>query len=467
MVYILRNVIFCMIVKNKYNRKQYVELEETKLPEAEVIMEKAKKAFEGMRGLPSFERYEALFHVSKELENRRDEFAKIIAIEAGKPIKYSRGEARRASLTMLFSAEESKRIYGETIPMDVESRGKNKIAYYNRVPIGIVFAITPFNDPLNLVAHKVGPALASGNSIVNKPASLTPYSCIKLNEIINDSGLPENAMQSVIASGGGEVSNYFLNSNDIKMVTFTGGVEAADSLIRKAGIKKYGMELGSNSPVIVWEDADIDKAAEAIIDAAMESQGQNCIHSQRILIHKAIYKELSNRLVELVSKLRVGDPLDEGTDVGPMIAEGEAVRVESEVNKAVRDGAEVLVGGKRDGVIYYPTLLQKVDHRSSIWHNEIFGPVSILQEVENFDQAIQMANDVPYGLQAGIYTNDLDLALKAVQKLDYGSVLVNDTSDFRIDVMPFGGMKLSGLGREGIRFAIEEMTEIKLAIFRK
>jgi glyceraldehyde-3-phosphate dehydrogenase (NADP+) len=456
-----------MIVKNKYSGDQFVELKDSNLQDAETTLTKAKKAFQAMRDLPSFERYEALLRVSKELEKRREEFARIISNEAGKPIKYSRGEARRASITMLFSAEESKRIYGETIPMDVESRGRNRFAYYNRVPIGPIFSITPFNDPLNLVAHKVGPALAAGNSIVNKPASVTPYSGYKLNELVNNSGLPENAMQTVIGPGGGEVTNFFLNSNEIKKVTFTGGIEAAEKLIRKAGIKKYSMELGSNSPVIVWNDADLDFATDAIVDAAMESQGQNCIHSQRILIHTDVYDDLSKRLVEKVAKLKMGDPLDDSTDVGPMIAEGEAIRVEKEVNNAISQGAEVLVGGKREGRFYQPTLVTKVKHDLSLWHNEIFGPVSILQPVKNFEEAITMANDVPYGLQAGIYTNNLDIATKAIQKLEFGAVLINDTSDFRVDVMPFGGMKLSGLGREGIRFAIEEMTEIKLAIFRK
>ncbi len=456
-----------MIVRNKFSGDQFVELKDTTLEGAKIVLDNAKKAFRKMRDLPSFERYEALFKVSNELEKRREELAKIISIEAGKPIKYSRGEARRASITMLFSAEESKRIYGETIPMDVESRGKNRFAYYNRVPIGPVFSITPFNDPLNLVAHKVGPALAAGNSIINKPASLTPYSGYILNEIVNNSGLPENAMQTVIGPGGGEVSNFFLASDEIKKVTFTGGVEAADRLIKRGGIKKYSMELGSNSPVIVWKDADLDQASDAIVDAAMESQGQNCIHSQRILIHEDVFRQLSSMLVERVAKLKVGDPLDDSTDVGPMIAEGEAVRVEKEVNNAVSNGAKVLIGGKRDGKFYLPTLITDVKHNLGLWHNEIFGPVSILQPIHNFEEAISMANDVPYGLQAGIYTHNLDLAIKATQELDFGAVLINDTSDFRVDVMPFGGMKLSGLGREGIRFAIEEMTEIKLAIFKK
>ena len=456
-----------MIVRNKFNGEKFVELEDTGLKNAEKILSKARVAFSDMNKLPSYERYEMLFKASKELEKRREEFARIISIEAGKPIKYSRGEARRASLTMLFSAEESKRMYGETIPMDVESRGKNRFAFYNRVPMGTIYSVTPFNDPLNLVAHKAGPALAAGNSLINKPASLTPYSGYMLNKVIDEAGFPENAMQTVIASGGGEVSNYFLNADEIKMVTFTGGVDAADKLVKRAGVKKYSMELGSNSPVIVWDDAELETAAEAVVDAAMEAQGQNCIHSQRILIKDNIYKEFSGMIVDLTSKLKSGNPLDESTDIGPMISEGEAIRVENEVASAVKEGAEILIGGKRDGSMFQPTVVQKVHHKSSLWHREIFGPVTVLQPVDTFETAVRMANDVPYGLQAGIYTSNLDLAMKAVHELDFGAVLVNDTSDFRVDVMPFGGMKKSGLGREGIRFSMEEMTEIKLAIFRR
>ena len=456
-----------MIVRNKFNDENFVELEDTGIKDVETILNKARVASREMQNLPSYERYELLFTVSKELEKRREEFARIISTEAGKPIKYSRGEARRASLTMLFSAEESKRMYGETIPMDVEARGKNRFAFYNRVPVGIIYSITPFNDPLNLVAHKAGPALAAGNALINKPASLTPYSGHMLNKLVDEAGFPANAMQTVIASGGGEVSNFFLNADEIKMVTFTGGVEAADRLVRKAGVKKYSMELGSNSPVIVWDYANLETAAEAVVDAAMEAQGQNCIHSQRILIKDDIYKEFSSKIVELTSRLKVGDPLNDSTDIGPMISEGEAMRVEKELSGAVKDGAEVLIGGKRNGSLFQPTVVQKVNHKSSLWHKEIFGPVTILQPVGNFDEALRMANDVPYGLQAGIYTSSLDLAMKAVYELDFGAVLVNDTSDFRVDVMPFGGMKKSGLGREGIRFSMEEMTEIKLAIFRR
>ncbi len=454
-------------VLNKYEKKLFLELKETNIDDAKEILSNSKKAFKELSNKASYERYEALFNISKEIERNSEDLAKTIVIEVGKPLRYARKEVKRASLTMLFSAEESKRIYGETIPLDVEVRGKNRFAYYNRVPIGPIYSITPFNDPLNLVAHKVGPAIAAGNSIINKPSTLTPVSGLKFNEIINSSDLPEYTMQTIISSGGGVVSNYFLTSDEIKMVTFTGGVEAAEKLIKTGGIKKYSMELGSNSPVIVCEDANLDEAAPAIIDAAFESQGQNCIHSQRILIKDTIYNDLKSKLIDLTTKLKVGNPLEESTDIGPMITEGEAKRVEDWVNKAILENANILIGGERRSNIYYPTILENVKLDSEIWKKEVFGPITILKPFSTIEEAIKLANDVPYGLQAGVYTSDLDNAMKFINNLNYGTVLLNDTSDFRIDTMPFGGMKKSGIGREGIRFAINEMTEIKLAIFRK
>ncbi len=456
-----------MLVKNKFSNEEFVRLDDTPLDDAKQILRRSKQAFQEMRAMPSYERYEKLYATSKILEKNIDDFAKTIAIEAGKPIKLSKGEVKRASITMLFSAEESKRIYGETIPLDVEPRGINRFAYYTRVPIGPVLAITPFNDPLNLVAHKVGPALAAGNSVINKPASVTPQSAIKMKEALLEAGFPQGSIETVITSGSGEVMRYFLSSDDIKMISFTGGPEAADKLIRNSGIKKYSMELGNNSPVIVWNDADLDSAAENVVDAAFGAQGQNCIHAQRILIKDDVYEYFKNRVIEITSHLRVGDPLDPDTDVGPMITEGEAERVESQVEKALKEGATVLAGGTRKGSIMEPTVLEDVATSSDIWKNEIFGPVTILRRVKSMEEAIELSNGVSYGLQAGIFTSNLDLAMQAIERLDYGAVLINDTSDFRVDVMPFGGMKNSGLGREGIRFAIEEMTEIKLAIIKR
>lgn len=456
-----------MIVKNKFTSEQFVSLEDTTQKDAAGILKKSVNGFRAMSEMPTYERYEKLYTTSKLIEKNIDDLARTISIEAGKPIKYSRGEVKRAAITMLFSGEEAKRIYGETIPLDVEPRGINRFAYYTRVPIGPVLAITPFNDPLNLVAHKVGPALAAGNSVINKPASVTPQSAVKLRDLTIEAGFPEEALQTVLASGSGEVTRFFLKSDDIKMVTFTGGPEAADKLIRESGIKKYSMELGNNSPVIVWNDADLDQAAEQVVDAAFEAQGQNCIHAQRILIKDDVYEYFKNRVLELTSNLRIGDPLDPDTDIGPMISEGEAKRVEAQVEKSLEEGASILAGGQRSGPMMEPTVLEDVPSSSEIWKKEIFGPVTMLKRVSSMEEAIQLANDVPYGLQAGIFTSNLDLALHAIERLEYGAVLVNDTSDFRVDVMPFGGMKKSGLGREGIRFSIEEMTEIKLAIIKR
>ena len=452
-------------VHNKYTWEVIKVLEETPYEKAEEILDRAVKGFKTMRSMPSYKRAEILEEVSDRLRKRQEDYARIIAQEAGKPLKYARREAYRASVTMKFSAEESKRIYGEVIPFDAEPRGINRFAYYVREPIGPIVAITPFNDPLNLVAHKLGPAIAAGNSVILKPATLTPLSALELsNELINV-GLPEEALQVVITSGGGKLINKILDDDRIKMVTFTGGVEAADQTIRSHGIKKYAMELGNNSPVIVWEDADVDKAVPLIVDAGFESQGQNCIHAQRILIHEKIYEEVKEKLIEQTSKLIVGDPLSDSTDVGPMITENEAKRVESWVDEAIKEGANLLIGHKRVKNIYYPTILENVNPKSKVAVKEIFGPVMLLYKVHDIDEAINIANSTPYGLQAGVFTNDIKIAKKFIDGLQFGGVLINDTSDFRVDFMPFGGYKFSGLGREGIRFAIEEMTEIKLVIY--
>lgn len=391
----------------------------------------------------------------------------MIAREAGKPIKYSRKEAKRASLTMQFSAEEAKRIHGDTIPFEAEPRGQDRTGYWYRVPAGLVAAITPFNDPLNLVAHKLGPAIAAGDTVVLKPASLTPLSGIKLVETLQEAGLPSDFI-SVVTGDGEKLGPELASSPYVRVVTFTGGVEAGEKIAKLAGLKKVAMELGSNCPVIVMEDAPLDLTASCILDAGFNCQGQNCIHAQRILIHESFYGELIGRLVENTKKLKVGNPLDESTDVGPMIAESEAVRVEEWVNEAVRKGAELLVGGQRQGAVYTPTILADVPGNATIAKEEIFGPVTTVSKFRTMSDAIRESNSTNYGLHAGIFTKSIDNALKAISELNFGSVLINDTSDFRVDFMPFGGMKHSGLGREGVRFAIEEtMTEIKTVIFRK
>jgi glyceraldehyde-3-phosphate dehydrogenase (NADP+) len=454
-------------VKEKFTNSVYKELTETSVEGTHIILEKALLGAKKMKGMPAYKRAEILELTSDVILKNIRTLAETISIEAGKPIKYSMKEVNRASVTIKFSSEEAKRIYGETIPFDAEPRGVDKFGYYQREPIGVVLAITPFNDPLNLVAHKLGPALAAGNSIIVKPSIVTPLSAMNLIDLIRSSGLSDECAQVLIAPSGGEQLGQLLEDQNIKMISFTGGTEAAKDIMKHSGIKKYSMELGSNSPVIVWSDADLNKSIPQIVDAGFESQGQNCIHTQRLLIHEKIYDEVRARVIEATKQLRVGNPLSEDTDIGPMINEGEATRVDGWVKQAISDGASILTGGERRGSMYYPTILENVNSKSKIVQNEVFGPVMLLFKIKSLEEAIALSNSVNYGLQAGVFTNNIHIAQKCIDELDYGAVLINQTSDFRVDFMPFGGFKQSGLGREGIRFAIEDMTEIKLVVYQK
>jgi len=455
-------------VKDKYSGEVIGRVPSVSPEQVPSIIEMAFKAFARyLETLPLHRRAEILTEAASLIRRRQNDFAKLIAREAGKPIKYSRKEATRASLTMQLSAEEAKRLHGETIPFDAEPRGEDRTGYWFRVPAGLVLAITPFNDPLNLVAHKLGPAVAAGNTVVLKPASLTPLSAIKLVETLREAGLPEDYVH-VVTGEGEKLGPELVSNPNVRVVTFTGGVDAGQKIARLAGLKKIALELGSNCPVIVMEDASLDLTAACVLDAGYNCQGQNCIHAQRILIHESRYEELVARLVEGTKKLKVGNPLDESTDVGPMIAESEAARVEEWVDEALKSGANVMVGGERHGTIYLPTILTDVPKDAKVATEEVFGPVMIVSKFQKMPDAIQESNSTSYGLHAGIFTKSTDNALRAISKLNFGSVLINDTSDFRVDFMPFGGMKHSGLGREGVRFAIEEtMTEIKTVIFRK
>ncbi len=456
-----------VLVKNKYNGKIIEEINETTIKESEETLNNSIKAFKKISKIPKYKISELLIEISEKITRNSEELATIISQESGKPLKYSRKEVKRASFTIMSSGEEAKQIRGETIPLDVEPRGEGRFAYFIRVPIGPVFSITPFNDPLNLVAHKVGPAIAAGNSIINKPSSLTPLSSLKLEKIFEETDLPEYSFQNVISEGNSDVTKFFLNSDKIKKISFTGGVETGEKIIKIGGLKKYSMELGSNSPVIIFKDSNWKDSIDSIVEAAFESQGQNCIHAQRILVEENIFDEFTENLIKYTEKLKIGDPLDENTDIGPMISEIEAKRIEEWVNEAKSMGGEIIIGGRRKENIYYPTIMKNVPKEARVWKYEAFGPVTLVIPFQNINEAIDIANDVPYGLQAGVFASNIDTIMKMIDLLEFGTVLINDTSDFRIDTMPFGGMKKSGLGREGIRFAIEEMTEIKLAIFRK
>ncbi|WP_281974417.1 aldehyde dehydrogenase family protein [Halobacillus litoralis] len=430
-----------------------------------MAIEKADRTFRANELWPTHERIRVLQEVVEYMEENREEFARIIALESSKTIREARGEVKRATQTIQISAEEARRLKGETINFDQNEGSENRVGYFQRFPVGVIGAITPFNDPLNLVAHKIGPAIAAGNAIVLKPASVTPLSALKLAEAFVEAGLPEGYL-SVVTGSGREIGDTLVTHPAVKMVSFTGGPKAGESITQKAGTKKLSMELGSNSPVIVMEDADIKNAVQSSVSGAFSAVGQNCIGVQRIYVHKSIYSHFLDAFVQETGSLNVGDKMDECTDVGPLINENEAIRVENWVEEAISQGAQVEIGGKRDGTFYYPTVLTHVPITSRLATEEIFGPVVLIETIESLDEAIDKANDVNYGLQAGIFTNDLNQAFKAIRRMDVGGLMINDSSDYRIDEMPFGGTKGSGIGREGVRYSMEAMTEQKVVCFK-
>ncbi|WP_017729412.1 aldehyde dehydrogenase family protein [Halalkalibacterium ligniniphilum] len=428
-------------------------------------IDQAKAGFKIASKMPVHERIAILNKAADYIEARLEDYATIIAKEGSKTIREARKEAGRCVQTLRISAEEARRITGETISFDQSPGSENRQGYYYRFPIGVIGAITPFNDPLNLVAHKVGPAIASGNAIIVKPATVTPLSALKLAEAFDAAGLPPSIL-SVVTGHGSAIGDTLVTHPSVRMISFTGGLEAGLSISRKAGLKKLSMELGANSPVIVLKDANVNEAVEANVSGAFWAAGQNCLGVQRIYIEKEIYEEFSNRFVTKTMNYRVGDKLAEDTDMGPLISEKEAIRIETWVKEALSAGAKLRCGGKRDGAYYEPTVLTDVPDDCTIANEEIFGPVVLLYPVSSLDEAIEKANEKNFGLQAGIFTNNLQHAFQASQELDVGGVMINDSSDYRIDGMPFGGVKASGLGREGIQFAIHEMTDPKVVCFK-
>ncbi|SDM49561.1 glyceraldehyde-3-phosphate dehydrogenase (NADP+) [Fictibacillus solisalsi] len=428
-------------------------------------IELAKEGAKIAAAMPVYERMAVIHRAADYIEENKEKYASIIAQEGSKTIREAAKETARCIQTLRISAEEARRIQGETIPFDQMEGSQNRVGYYQRFPIGIIGAITPFNDPLNLVAHKVGPAIASGNAIIVKPATVTPLSALLLAEAFSQSGLPPKVL-SVITGHGSEIGDVLVTHPAIRMISFTGGVEAGEEIVKKAGLKKISMELGSNSPVIVLDDADIEEAVESTVSGAFWAAGQNCLSVQRIYVQRGVMKEFEEEFVQQTNQYRVGDKLSELTDMGPLITEKEAIRVENLVNEAIEKGAEVLTGGERNGAFYLPTVLKNVPEHCSIAKEEIFGPVVLLFEVENVDEAIEKANAVSYGLQGGIFTKNMDQAQKAIAHMEVGGIMINDSSDYRIDAMPFGGVKKSGLGREGIKFAIQEMTEPKVVCYK-
>jgi glyceraldehyde-3-phosphate dehydrogenase (NADP+) len=428
-------------------------------------IEEAKDGAKIAASMPVHERMKIVNSAADYIEQHAEKYARTIAREGSKTIREATKEVERCIQTLRISAEEARRIHGETIPFDQMPGSENRVGYYYRFPIGIIGAITPFNDPLNLVAHKVGPAIASGNAIIVKPATVTPLSALLLAEAFAEAGLPSKVL-SVITGYGNEIGDTLVTHPAVRMVTFTGGLDAGEEISRKAGLKKISMELGSNSPVIVLEDANLEDAVESTVSGAFWAAGQNCLGVQRVYIQESIMDEFEKAFVERTNQYRVGDKQSELTDMGPLINEKEAIRVENLVNEAIDNGALLLTGGERKAAFYSPTVLTKVPKNCTISKEEIFGPVVLLYPVSDLDEAIQQSNDVNYGLQAGIFTKNIEKAHKAIAKMDVGGIMINDSSDYRIDAMPFGGVKKSGLGREGIKFSIQEMTEPKVVCFK-
>jgi glyceraldehyde-3-phosphate dehydrogenase (NADP+) len=428
--------------------------------EIEAGISKSVEAFEVTRRLPSWKRAEILEAISDGIKERHEEFARTIALEAGKPIRTARAEVDRAVFTFKIAAEESKRIYGEVLPLDWLPGTEGRIGYVRRVPLGPVLGISPFNFPLNLVAHKVAPSLAAGNPIILRPASQTPVSSLKLAELVLEAGWPSGAIAVLPSSTTN--AGPLVEDHRIKKLTFTGSPAVGWALKARAGMKKVTLELGGNAGVIVHHDADVSLAAERVAWGGFSYAGQSCISVQRIYAHSDIYERFVDELIPKVKALKLGDPLEEETDVGPLIDSGAAERIEAWLSEAVAGGAKVLVGGEREGTLFQPTILASLQEQMKVSCQEVFGPVVGLYRYQEAEEAIRAVDDSDFGLQAGLFTRDASVIRKAFNEINVGGLMVNDVSTFRIDHMPYGGAKMSGEGREGLRYAIEEMTAMKL-----
>jgi glyceraldehyde-3-phosphate dehydrogenase (NADP+) len=416
-----------------------------------------------MRRMPGYDRWQILTRAAELMRQRVDDLGRTISLEEGKTFAEGKGEAQRATETMQLSAEEAKRISGEVLPLDGAPGAAGKFGFTLRVPCGVVAAITPFNFPLNLVCHKVGPALAAGNAVVCKPASDTPLSALKLVEILLEAGLPPLAIACVTGPGG-KLGDALVRDARVRKVSFTGSREVGEQLCKAAGLKKVTLELGSNSPLIVMPDADLEKVAELAVLTGYSNAGQTCISTQRVIALDEVYGDLLDVLTPKVAAFKAGDPFDPQVKMGPMIRQWDAERVGQWIEEAVAGGAKVLTGGKRHGSLFEPTLVADVKPEMRISCDELFGPAVAVTRTSSLERAIAMANDSRYGLSAGIFTQNIDWALKFAREVDSGNIHINWGPAWRADLMPYGGLKESGFGKEGPKYAIQEMTEVKMVV---
>jgi acyl-CoA reductase-like NAD-dependent aldehyde dehydrogenase len=423
--------------------------------------ESAARAFASWSETAAHKRSKILRRTAELMEERREALAETIVREAGKAWKHALGEVGRAIETFTFAAEEAKRIHGETVPLDASPSGEGRIGFYLRAPIGVIAAITPFNFPLNLVAHKVAPALAAGNTMVLKPAEETPLTAIALAEILMEAGLPAGVL-NLVHGDGPTVGEWLVTDPRPLKISFTGSAPVGTRILKVAGLKRVTLELGNNSGTIVEPDADLDRAVPRCVTSAFANAGQVCISLQRLYVHQDIAAEFTERFLKETAALKVGNPMEKDCDVGPMISDEATSRASDWMRDAVAEGAKLLIGGKREGRILWPTVLANTRPDMKVMCQEAFAPLVSLVVYRDFEEALTLLADSPYGLQAGLYTRDLRKAFTAVKRLDVGGVMINDTSIFRTDHMPYGGNRMSGIGREGVRFAVEEMTNIKM-----
>ena len=449
-------------VVNPYSQEVFAEVALANVGDIERAISVAEESFATTRNLPAYRRSRICSQIADGINLRKDEFARTISMESGKPLVYAKAEVERSILTFSIAAEEAARIHGEVLALDIAESGKGKMGLTRRFPIGPIAGVSPFNFPLNLVAHKVAPAMACGNPILLKPSSLTPLTALLLGKVILETDAVKGSFSAVPCRR--QDASPLVEDPRLKMISFTGSPSVGWDIKARCGKKKVTLELGGNAAAVVEPDCDLDFAAQRVSFGAFAYSGQVCISVQRVFVHKSRSDEFTGKLLHEINSLKIGDPLDEGVNFGPMIDLANAERIESWTQKAIASGAEILAGGKRDGSFFEPTLLVGVDPQEQIVCDEAFGPVLILEEYTDFDAVLERVNDSPFGLQAGVFTNQMDKTMRAFNRMDVGAVVINDVPTFRIDNMPYGGVKDSGFGREGVKYSIEDMTELKLLV---
>jgi lactaldehyde dehydrogenase len=450
-------------VVNPFNNEMVDTVPSGSLEDMRNALEAANQAKKVISEMSSRKVSRILYDIYEDILNNSNDLANLITLETGKPIKDSVNEIERSVETVLLSAEEAKRIYGETVPLDACIGGKTALGFTLKVPLGVISAITPFNYPVNLAIHKIAPAIAAKNTVVLKPSIKAPLAALKLIHIMARH-LPPGVINGV--TGHSQIiGDEMILSPFIDKISFTGSIETGISISKKASMKKINLELGGNDPLVVLEDANVDKAVIAAVNGSFLNAGQVCIAVKRIILHEDIADEFVNKLVSKTVKLNMGDPFNIETDVGPLIDEEAAIKVEMLVDDALNNGAELLLGGKRSGAFYSPTVIDHVKPDMKIVSNETFGPVAPIIRIHEVDEAFEVANNTQYGLQAGVFTESIENALKAAKVIEAGSIIINRQPTFRTDNMPFGGFKMSGMGKEGIKYAVDDMTKTKLVVF--